>query len=175
MAGRSREEIIGRTDYDFFPREQVDVFWEKDEIVFKTGQGNVNEEEITNAQGDKRVMVTKKTLYSDMSGTSYIVGVIRDITDLKKAEAEVRKLNAELEQRVAERTGQLVAANEQLQREIAERERMFEELQLTQFCVDKASIGIFRISEEGEITFANELACAESRLHPRRAVLQGDF
>jgi PAS domain S-box-containing protein len=146
LAGRSRDDIIGRTDYDFFPKEQVDVFWEKDEIVFKTGQGNVNEEVITNAQGDKRVIVTKKTLCSDMSGAGYIVGVIRDITDLKKAEAEVRKLNAELEQRVLERTGQLVAANEQLQ--------------LTQFCVDKASIGIFRISEEGEIKFINDLACA---------------
>jgi PAS domain S-box-containing protein len=145
LAGRSREEMIGRTDYDFFPKEQVDVFWEKDEIVFKTGQGNINEEEITNAQGDKRVIVTKKTLYSDMSGARYIVGVIRDITEIKKAEAEVRKLNAELEQRVKERTSQLVAANE--------------ELQLTQFCVDKASIGIFRISEEGEIKFANDLAC----------------
>ncbi|HEX2768503.1 MAG TPA: PocR ligand-binding domain-containing protein, partial [Geobacteraceae bacterium] len=135
LAGRSREEMIGRTDYDFFPKEQVDVFWEKDEIVFKTGQGNINEEEITIAQGDKRVIVTKKTFFSDMSGAGYIVGVIRDITDLKYAEAEVRKLNAELEQRVVERTSQLVAANEQLQKEIAERKRMFEELQLTQFCV----------------------------------------
>ena len=159
LAGRSREEMIGRTDYAFFPKEQVDVFWEMDEIVFKTGEENVNEEEITNAQGDKRVMVTKKTLYSDTSGAGYIVGVIRDITDLKEAEAEVRKLNAELEQRVLERTSQLVAANERLQGEIAERKRMFDELQLTQFSVDKASIGIFRISEEGNIKFANDLAC----------------
>ena len=128
LAGCSREEMIGRTDYDFFPKEQVDVFWEKDEIVFKTGQGNINEEEITNAQGDKRVIVTKKTLYSDMSGARYIVGVIRDITELKKAEAEVRKLNIELEQRVKERTSQLVAANEQLQSEIAARKLAEEQL-----------------------------------------------
>ncbi len=159
LAGRSRAEMIGRTDYDFFPKEQVDVFWEKDEMVFTTGEANVNEEEITNAQGEKRTLVTKKSLYTDMSGTSYLVGVIRDITERKRAEAEVRKLNAELEQRVAERTSQLVAANDQLQREIAERLRMFEELQLTQLCVDKASIGIFRVSEEGNINFANELAC----------------
>ena len=161
LAGRSREEMIGRNDYDFFPKEQVDVFWEKDENVFKTGQGNVNEEEITNAQGDKRVIVTKKNLYSDMGGARYIVGVIRDITDLKKAEAEVCKLNAELEQRVAERTAQLVAVNDQLQKEIAERTRMFDELQLTQFCVDKASIGIFRITEEGDIKIANDHACLD--------------
>jgi len=39
----------------------------------------------------------------------------RDITDLVTATAEVRRLNAELEQRVEERTAQLVAANEELQ------------------------------------------------------------
>lgn len=159
LAGHSREEMIGSTDYDFFPKEQVDVFWEKDEIVFNTGQGNVNEEEITNSQGEKRVIVTKKKLYSDKNGAMYIVGVIRDITDLKKAEDEVRKLNAELEQRVVERTAQLAAVNDQLLGEIAERKRMFDELRLTQFCVDKASIGIFRISGEGKIIFANDVAC----------------
>jgi len=159
LAGRSREDMIGRTDYAFFPKEQVDVFWENDEIVFNTGKENVNEEEITDAQGDKRIVVTKKTLYSDMDGARYIVGVIRDVTDLKRAESEVRKLNAELEQRVNERTSQLVAANEWLQREIFERKRANDELQLTQFCVDKASIGIFRISDEGNIKFANDLAC----------------
>jgi PAS domain S-box-containing protein len=167
LAGRCREEMIGRTDYAFFPKEQVDVFWEKDEIVFQTGHGNVNEEEITNAQGDKRVIVTKKNLYSDTTGASYIVGVIRDITDLKKAETEVRKLNSELEQRVNERTSQLVAANEWLQKEIFERKRAIEELQLTQFCVDKASIGIFRISDEGNIKFANGLACLSLGYTPK--------
>lgn len=94
-----------------------------------------------------------------MDGAEYIVGVIRDVTDLKSAEAKVRRLNAELEQRVNERTWQIVDANDRLRMEIAARERVFDELQLTQFCVDKASFGIFRISEGGEIMFANELAC----------------
>jgi PAS domain S-box-containing protein len=43
--------------------------------------------------------------------------------------------------------------------DITERKRLLDQLQLTQFCVDKAAIGIFRISEEGNIRFANELAC----------------
>jgi PAS domain S-box-containing protein len=159
LAGRSRNDMIGRTDYDFFPKEQVDVFWENDEIVFSTGKGNVNEEEITDAHGEKRIVVTKKNLYTDTRGAGYIVGVIRDITDLKKAESEVRKLNAELEQRVNERTWQIVDANERLRKEIVARELILDELKLTQFCVDRASIGIFRISEEGGIRFANDLAC----------------
>jgi PAS domain S-box-containing protein len=86
LAGRSREQILGRSDYDFFPAEQVDVFWEKDELVFETGEENINEEEITDAQGNKRVILTKKRLYRDRDGNQYIVGIIRDITERKQAE-----------------------------------------------------------------------------------------
>lgn len=121
LAGRTREELLGHTDYDFFPRDQVDVFWEKDEIVFQTGQENINEEEISNAQGAKCTIVTKKTLYSDENGNPYIVGIIRDITEFKRNEQALRSLNEELENRVAARTADLV-------RENAERKRAEEEL-----------------------------------------------
>lgn len=47
--------------------------------------------------------------------------IARDITDRKRAEAELRRLNDRLEQRVAERTGELEEANRKLQAEIAER------------------------------------------------------
>jgi PAS domain S-box-containing protein len=44
-----------------------------------------------------------------------VVGVIQDITARKRAEAEIRSLNQELEKRVADRTADLVAANKELE------------------------------------------------------------
>jgi PAS domain S-box-containing protein len=90
LTGRLLEEQIGKTDYDFFPREQVDVFLQYDEKVFSTGQPSMNEETITGADGHVRTIVTKKSLYEDKSGNKYIVGIIRDITYMKDLEQKER-------------------------------------------------------------------------------------
>ena len=90
LSNRTREDFIGKTPYDFFPEEQVNVFVQNNEAVFETGKENVNEETITDSHGVVRTVVTKKTLYIDASGNKLIVGVIRDITDRKKAEEKMK-------------------------------------------------------------------------------------
>ncbi len=101
LSGRSCEELLGKTDYDIFPAEQVDVFLEKDERVFETGNENVNEETITDSLGINRTIVTKKTLYTDNFGNRFIVGIIRDITERKWAEEELQKTNRQLKLSIA--------------------------------------------------------------------------
>lgn len=89
--GYPREMLIGKSDYDFFPQKEADIFWQKDEIVFSGTNENLNEERITDADGRTHTIVTKKTLYADAAGHPFIVRVIRDITDRKLSEQELRE------------------------------------------------------------------------------------
>ncbi len=84
--GHKRQALLGKSDYDFFPKNQAAIFWDRDELVFKTGREDVNEENITDADGQVHTIVTKKTLYEDKSGAKFIVGIIRDITQRKQIE-----------------------------------------------------------------------------------------
>ncbi len=56
--------------------------------------------------------------------------ILRDVTESKQAEESLRKTHYELERSVAERTSELVRANEQLKLEIEERKRAEGELSL---------------------------------------------
>jgi PAS domain S-box-containing protein len=96
--GIKREELMGKTDYDFFPKSQADIFREKDKMVLTTGGENTNEEQITDVKGIVHTIVTKKTLYTDDKGNKFIVGIIRDISERIKADKERKRLEALLVQ-----------------------------------------------------------------------------
>lgn len=87
--GRPGAEMLGKTDTDFFPEDQVRVFWERDDEVFRTGRENVNEEHLTDAVGRRHVIVTRKQLLRTPDGGETLVGIINDITELRKANNEL--------------------------------------------------------------------------------------
>jgi PAS domain S-box-containing protein/putative nucleotidyltransferase with HDIG domain len=99
--GYKREELIGKSDFDFFPKEQAEVFWARDEIVFNEITTDSNEEQFTDAGGVVHNILTKKTLYVDAQGEKFIVGIIQDITQQKVTEESLlesyRKLQRTLE------------------------------------------------------------------------------
>ncbi len=91
LLGRPRVELLGKSDYDFFPKAQADVFWRQDELVFETGRENSNEEMLTDAKGQTHVLVTRKVRWTSASGESFLIGTIRDITELVNSADDAKR------------------------------------------------------------------------------------
>jgi PAS domain S-box-containing protein len=92
------------------------------------GETVLNEEEIvrTPAAGELRYrQVSASPVKNAAGGIIGSVSVVRDITAHKRAENALQKLNAELEERIAERTSELVKTSQIIQ---AERQRLNEML-----------------------------------------------
>ena len=91
LFGHPKEFLLGKSDYDVTPKEQSDVFWEKDDVVFKTKQTNVNIEVTTNSVGEEIWVESKKSYFENSKGEKFIFGVLTDITLLKAREFELRE------------------------------------------------------------------------------------
>lgn len=96
LVGHPLEFLMAKSDYEIFPKQEADVFWAEDELVFQTGQAQENEEELTDAFGTTHLIATKKSLHKDTTGNVFLVGIIRDITKDKRAEQELRQAAVEL-------------------------------------------------------------------------------
>jgi hypothetical protein len=107
-----REEIVGLTDHDLFPAEIADEFRANDLRAASSG-GPVRMEEVAPGEDGPHTYITVKFPLLDSAGQPYAVcGISTDITDRKRAEERVHQLNAELEQRVLNRTAELETTGE---------------------------------------------------------------
>lgn len=90
--GRSEQEILGKMDEDFFPPDQVRVFWVIDKGVLESGLPSENEETVLcPATGKNLIVVTKKTLFRDSLGKRYVVGIVRDVTEIRNAQKKAKE------------------------------------------------------------------------------------
>ncbi len=98
MTGFSREQLLGKTDHDLFPREQADFFRQKDTEMFERASViNIAEEPITDATGHTHVLSTTKVPLRNAEGQiTHLVGIIHDISHLKQTEESLRHANSEL-------------------------------------------------------------------------------
>lgn len=118
ISGHPREAIVGKTDYDFLPKEVADFYREKDIEALSSASGvSIADETLTSADGHRRVLSTRKVPLRDENGeVTHVLGVLSDITRLKAVEEDLRLSAETLERRVAERTEALALAQEDLVR-----------------------------------------------------------
>lgn len=94
--GYPNKLLIEKSDYDFFPKHEADVFRQQDDLVFRTQKPQEHEEQFTNADGQTHQIATKRSLHKDSAGNLFLVGVIRDITQRKLMEEQLKRTAAEL-------------------------------------------------------------------------------
>ncbi len=93
VGAHNHEQLLGKTDRDFYSPELADAYFQDDQTVMRTKQPLFDrEEECVNESGEKIFLLTTKVPLLDNRGeVTGIVGVGRDITARLKAERAMQK------------------------------------------------------------------------------------
>jgi len=96
---KTEEEILGKTDYDLYPKELADGFFADDQVVLQTGQPVINREEfVIDSTGQKNWLLTSKIPLKDENGNlSGLIGIGRDISKRRQAEQDLRESEIKME------------------------------------------------------------------------------
>jgi len=97
---KNEAEILGKTDFDLFPKHIAEQFYRDDAIVLKRGQSIVDREELlSDSHGEEKWLRTSKLpLLGDHGEVLGLVGFGQDISLEKRLEKE----NAKAASRIAE-------------------------------------------------------------------------
>lgn len=108
----SRDQLIGLSslDFGFTPEERQKVL----DTLARFGRVNRLEIKAQRSDGEPFMAEVSVSPY-ELEGKHYLLSNVVDITERYKAQEEIQRLNKDLEKRVAARTAELVAANQELE------------------------------------------------------------
>lgn len=93
LTGVAKEEMLGKTDFDFWPKEQAQFFIDKDvEVINSRELLEIEQEPLSTKQKGTRTLRTKKIPIFDQKGNAkYLLGIAEDITEKLKTEAMLNR------------------------------------------------------------------------------------
>lgn len=163
MAGRPREEIIGRQVREVWPPEFADKFEQEDEALL--GHAGRQAYELTLRFGDGSIhdVLLNRATFRDTAGRlAGIVGVADDMTERNRAMRLLHEAREALEARVQQRTSELTRANASLSQEIVDRQRAEALVRRSEAkyreLADSLPQTVFEADAEGRLTWVNRNA-----------------
>jgi diguanylate cyclase (GGDEF)-like protein/PAS domain S-box-containing protein len=98
MGVSAGEELVGKTDFDFYPESLATGFFHDEQRVIESGQALVSRDEnVREADGRIRYILTTKVPLRDPLGAPIgVIGIGRNITALKETEAELKRAREDL-------------------------------------------------------------------------------
>jgi PAS domain S-box-containing protein len=89
LLGFQRGELIGKSDYDLFPKEQADFFTSKDrEVLNGRDVVDIADEPIKTVGGTRYLHTKKIPIFDSLGNPKYLLGISEDITEKKTAEQQ---------------------------------------------------------------------------------------
>ncbi|MCU0787843.1 MAG: PAS domain-containing protein, partial [Verrucomicrobia bacterium] len=136
-------EVIGRSDFDFFGEEHARQAYDDERRIIRTGRpviGLVEREDMPDGT-HRWASTTKMPMRNQQGRVIGTFGISRDVTQMKEAEAEMRRTNEQLERAVADL--------ERAQLSMKDSEALYHSL------VESLPLSLYRKDLEGRFTFAN--------------------
>jgi PAS domain S-box-containing protein len=90
------EAVRGKTDFEIFPPDVADQFRQNDLKVLSQGSSYQVEEYIPLSDGDHTYLSVKFPVYDETDNTSGVCGISTDITAVKKAQNQLRRLSGSI-------------------------------------------------------------------------------
>ncbi len=91
MGTEDPEDLIGKTDHDFYPKEMADEFLADEKAIFRDRKGVFEKLEPKTIKGKRRwLLVSKLPVFDNAGAVVGLVGISRDITESRQRGEELQ-------------------------------------------------------------------------------------
>lgn len=102
-SGIKRDELEGKTDFDFWPQSLAERFREDDEEVMRSrNRKRIEESQVRGPTGSKWIETIKSPIFNDRGEAIGTTGITRDVTERKRIREELEHALAESNRHLAE-------------------------------------------------------------------------